>query len=226
MFRRALSVAVAATVFSVAATGCGQSSIAPTAAPSNLPETGLELFLSEAQAGNANQDQLAILERAVGVGVVTLEDVSQAVDATIGCLEEAGLRVTRSNETLPTGLVLPTYSYGAGEGQDDAIAQSLARQCMEENSAYVEKAYQLQPSSRALYDAKFTAARPQIIECLSENGVVVDPDATNDEIATLANELAFGMTDEELLRAAQESDGGVVVIDGDGGPDCLIFLNQ
>lgn len=173
-----MRVLIPALVLAITLAGC--SSEVTTEEDSYFAEF-IDTAIADAEAGGASEQQLAILEEAREVGEVTLEQMREATRAAIECFLGAGLLAEYSEETLPHGVVLPGYSVGVVG--DFSEAQDLAAtRCDDENAFWVDKVYQGQPSSEALWADFLDSKAAEFRACLEAAGYETDPDATGSDL--------------------------------------------
>lgn len=132
---------------------------------------------------NASEEQLAILDD----GEVTFEEYEAAINRSLACMEDAGIGVQGPHRVDERGFTELRYSHSAsspGRTEDETLAVSDA--CLEEHSMVVEMMYQSSPSAVEAQDEQFEQIRGALVQCLEDNGIDVDPDASRDELTTAA----------------------------------------
>ena len=158
----------------------------------------------EARDKGATAEQLALIADAKASGEVSFADVESAIAATFACLDEVGVQHKRDPDSLIGAYRIPHYSYFVVAGEmDDETLQSLGDTCMAQNSEFVELLYSTQPGIYAEREAQFEKARPSLIECLRDNGAIVEDEDSSAELQDIALNLFMG---------ADESGNG---------PDCM-----
>jgi len=208
---------VLVAVVALAVSAC--SSTAPSETDGEA-RPGLADVLAEARTAGAGEAQIKTLEEAVKAGELPLEAVREAVANMANCVEAAGLWIETDESVAPSGLRELSYTILGGDPSDPDAGQRVSDACRTTHSQFIEAAYVLQPSSLALHDDYVKMIRPYIVACLVDAGMMVDQEATFDELRQLSREALTGMTAEEL--AAQDA-SGVVEIRGPAGPDCMIY---
>jgi len=185
--RRALAILVAAAVVAGAA-GCGAGE------PEGSPDPFFDALIDRAQAGGADEEQLSVLVEAAAAGGVWYEDAAAQVDRFFACLEPLGY----AGERLPDREItqeyrVPEYAVQVPDDDSDAVYE----ECLRRTADFVLEARATQPLAMEAKDAARAALRPELEECMVENGRTVDPEWTWDELfeAMLA---AYG-EDEEVL---------------------------
>jgi hypothetical protein len=201
--RRSPQGCVAVLVLLAAAlAGCsggGGVDASPSVSPTTSAGSGLTEQLRKAEKnGNAGVAQIAALKAAAAKGSMSYEELDALINDTIACFESSGVDYRREpDREIAPGLKMPAY----GIGEPIAVGDK----CVAKYSGYAEAAYQTQPSAIEAKDAKFEAARPQVLACLREHGVAIDDVATRDEIER-ASILLFTKTvqttDDNAVQAA------------------------
>ena len=159
-----------------ACSGDAPAEVTPTASDFAAVAAGA---LEDAKAAHSTQAQLEAIEAAIADGSVSLEAVSGAVTATFDCFSSTGVRYEDRGSHTTGGVTYLDYVYEAGDKEAAADA------CMNQNSAFLESLYALQPSTLEAKDAAFVAAMPGLIKCLRDLGYVVDADVTADELKVI-----------------------------------------
>jgi len=197
-----------ALVAAAALAGCsgGTGRASPSASPTTLAGSSFTEQLRIAQkSGDSGEVQIAALKAAAARGSMSYEDLDALINDTIACFESSGVDYRRiADQEVAPGLMMPGYQIG------EPIA--VGDKCVAKHSGYAELAYQQQPSAIAAKEAKFEAARPKVLACLREHGVVIDEDATADEVKQAAAEL-----DVKTTIANPDDDAAVIA------GDCLRF---
>lgn len=165
-------------------TGCSTPS-PETPSPSAVDETSV--FYQQyklAVAAEASEDQIAVLKAASETETLEFDAVSDLVEASLACIEDAGIGVVRkAPEELGPEYLIPSYSiHSTATGMSEAQADALSNECLTRHSYFAEGALQQAPQAIAARDERLRAHLPEIIECLNSNGVAATADETPDEI--------------------------------------------
>jgi len=187
-------VAVAATAFAVAATGCSSPSNAPTDA-GNHDE--IQLQLEWARASGASDNQIQVLENALEIGEVTYGQLETLFSDVYECFDEVGwtYSIQPPRELAPgSGILVPDYLAFPPQGMSEDAALELFDACNNENIAYALAAYSSQPVAlEALFESWDT---PELRECLESRGYNIDENTTPAEVNALVSEdVAANMND-------------------------------
>lgn len=196
VIRRTSSPLVSVTA---AMTGClllsGCSSFG--GGPADGPDSEVASFqdqvsvaIDEAEAGGASDQQLTILREAQTEGRVTFDHARMSILTTVECVEDGGGVATYYEDAHSSGMVIPTFIL---EAKDDAGLDRfgpLIDECGNLESYWVNKVYQLQPTSQEARDAYLETQAPVIRECLESHGHLTDPSATPIELVRQAAEVA------------------------------------
>jgi len=175
---RAGAVAVAVLGALVLA-GCSGDEPEPTSSADAKFAQQVKSALSVAEAGTANELQLSILRDAQTAGVLTFEAYKTAVDATLECFREKGVKYELRGIEESRGF--PTIEYMV-EGDETGVSAAAAV-CLDENLSQVDTLYQTQPASVDAEDRRFVNALPILIPCLREEGLLPpDSTPTRDEV--------------------------------------------
>jgi hypothetical protein len=178
-------------------TACSASG--PTVASSSTAAVTGNVFasvLGNAHAASVSDAQIVALEKAAKSGEMSYADVSALVEDMYRCFDAGGVQYLRDPDREPfPGFKVPSFGYA-----DAQLA--VADACQEKHAYYALYAYQNQPRAAELSDAALEAERPQVIACLRKNGVVVDDDATLDELR---------LASWDLIRTSDASPGGAVM---------------
>lgn len=142
--------------------------------------------IADAKAGQASDEQLEILERAQANGILTFEDALSAILAEMDCVTSGGGTVEYYEQRQSSGFVIPAYLVLADDDAGLEAINPVVSACTTRHSFWVNKLYQLQPSSQQVRDAYVEAAAPQMRECLEKHGYVIEPDAAAAELSALA----------------------------------------
>ncbi len=147
--------------------------------------------IEDAIAGGAGQQQLDLLRESLIDGEMSLEAARVATRNAIECFADMGGTADYSEQTDPTGLTIPWYSVGFDAELGDAQIGEIVRSCENREVAWVNKVYQLQPSSRELLGRYVEAQEPVLRTCIERQGLATDPEATGWELAHLALDIAI-----------------------------------
>lgn len=140
-------------------------------------------ILAEARAGGADDEQVALLERAEELGIVSYEDARVAATSALECMAGRGVTGEMKDMHLPNGVTIPAYAVKA-ERED---AQQIMDDCSLQHDFWVNKLYQLQPSSMEANDAYIDAQRPVILACLADAGYPLAGDVSRDQLMDTAD---------------------------------------
>lgn len=181
-------------------------SVGCTQAPSPSTATTDDAFaeaLAEAQDGGASEAQLAALQEAAQAGSVTIEAAREAARRAVTCMDGAGLDAQYSETTLGDGLVVPGYLVASSEDEDSAATDVAIDDCVTREALWINKVFQLQPSSIQRKEDFANEQEPVLRACLEEHGIATDPDADG---VGLANQAADARRDSggdvDCLHAA------------------------
>lgn len=189
--RLMLVVAIAA----IAATNMSCSEDDPPAQADREFVHRLSQNIEDARAAGATDEQIAVLELASETGEVTFDAYNEAVDRALRCMRESGVEVHDFGTIDHLGLRIRDYSVPAEAEEADRrepLPGVPVHRCLAEHSFWVELAYQVQPKSLEAQEAHFEQYRPAIIDCLAEQGIEVDRDLSQEEMAT-----EFGRDEQE-----------------------------
>lgn len=154
---------------------------------------------------SSSDAQIAILERAKQDDAVSFELVVEAVNNAFVCMEGVEAFGTWLEPDTSNGFPVPAYKYGTALGRDEAEWLPVAEDCLKRESSIVEWLYQTQPKAIEFETEYFNnVRRPEIVDCLTANGVEVPANATRAEIDLMVDDLY------------NESSGMVWVDNGDG----------
>lgn len=157
----------------VALTGCA-SPEAPGGSVEGVSSFDEQLYWAERDDA-VSEAQLAALRAAAESDAMSYEEISALLEDQFRCFEAAGISYQRlPDEEDPPGFLMPWYSHGEPLETADA--------CHRETIQYAWIAYQGQPRAVELAEADLRERRPEIMECLRGRGIVVDDDATFDEM--------------------------------------------
>lgn len=154
-------------------------------------------MLADAVAGGAGTRQVEVLEAAVERGSIEYEDVVPLIQDTFACLADAGIGYTEDPpaEWVP-GWKVASYSFDAeGAGLTEDQVKTLADACMAEHSMYAEFALQDPLVHQEVRDEHLRAQLPVVLACLREHGVVVDDEASLDQVRLAALDLLNATAD-------------------------------
>jgi hypothetical protein len=199
--RRAVALVLVAVAALAGCSGGGGGEVSPSASPTALagPSFTEQLRIAETNR-DAGETQIAALKAAATKGSMSYEELDALINDTIACFESSGVDYRRiADQEVAPGIMMPGY----GIGEPIAVGDK----CVKKHSGYAELAYQRQPSVIAAKDAKFEAARPQVLACLREHAVAIDDDATRDEIDRAVSLLfikTVKTTDDEDVQVAAD----------------------
>lgn len=145
--------------------------------------------IEDAQSNGASEQQIEALRAAQEQGYVSFDIARDAALASVDCMARSGVDATYSERDDGSGVKIPTFVASLSGGDQDAIS-ALVDSCSRTEEAWVSKMYQLQPSTQNARDQNLTRAIPAIRQCLIENGVTVQADASRDEVVQAAIELS------------------------------------
>ncbi len=170
----------ALAVSALALTACSSQSPSQLEA-SNIEE--LKGYVQQAKDASVADIQIQLLERALAGEVLTYEDMVGLNDAVVQCLTDAGVDafVLPSAESVP-GVLLPQFGARGGPGQTDDEAHTLMNACYAKYMGYAQEFYFRQPSSLQAQSDDFHAVRASVIDCLALHSVIVDLEASDDEV--------------------------------------------
>ena len=178
--------------------GCGAGSPEDDGAAPAFAEE-LAAAIEEAREGGASQAQIDILTRASAAGSIDLEDARATARAAVSCMVESGLVAEYDERTTNAGLVQPGYRAQIDDERPDL--ETTIDDCDRQEFSWVNKLYQLQPSSIEMTDAYFEKQAPLFLACLTEHGADVDESTSK----------------RELLESAE-----AVLKDTNGETDCFV----
>ena len=200
----------------LAAAACGVLVLAGCAGPSvaepSIDPTFADLvdvYIAQATASDASDEQLATLRHAKEGGRVTYEEVAQAVDRSLQCISDAGFHVERYGADDSRGFPMVNYFY-----EGPPTGNPVADACLREESEALEQLYQLQPSSVAAENAHLAEVAPRLAQCLHAAGVDVDFE---------------GLRGDELGEAIHEAVNVQIEASDDGSSPalaCFVMLSQ
>lgn len=176
--------AAIAAVASFALGACsGDTEFAPSAAPSVNPT----IYHPDSMSGQASDRAKAILARGVANGVLAREDLDEAAEYAMACLEAAGIRPMFTAPAAKGDAHTVSWGYDVGDGPDSTKAdqlEALANECVDREYWPVAVTYVDQPQAVELQEAREQRWREEGITCLNEAGIPVDDDAPWDEVLT------------------------------------------
>jgi len=147
--------------------------------------------VKQADIGGASDNQLAILREAQGSGELTFDQARQAALATIDCIEGGGGSARYIEQQESSGLTLPMAVAEAKDDESLTVMEPVIEKCMNLESFWVDKVYQLQPESQEVRDAYRDKQAPVIRKCLEDNGYATDPQATPQELISQALDVSL-----------------------------------
>lgn len=158
--------------------GCGEDDRSGEA---NTPSWSDQLddLAEVATEQGSSEDQIRNLEE----GNVDFETYQASVQRTFDCIESAGIHVIGKNVTEERGYPRINYSYAANsEGRSASETDALTQECITQHSKFIEAAYNDSPKVQEVLDQHFESYRVSVLECLAEQGMDVDEDASRTEI--------------------------------------------
>ena len=150
----------------------------------------LSMVLETAQAsGVASPEQIDVLERAAETGSLSWDDYKTAILATLDCFDQAGIPYMGPAQSQEEGVDVLGYAAQTGDASQQGSAQAdvggtpesevlvtgspdnpnsatpggaalVAENCRNRNSAFIEGAWEAQPSSLETQDARRARASP------------------------------------------------------------------
>lgn len=164
----------------------GCSSAPPTESAKSTGGPLLDRIESEAEVAGASDAQL----EALADGEVTFAEYEQAVRESVACLRASNIDVVGDQVDSSGPFPVITYSYAAtAPGLSASQADEIAQGCLITHSVFVEAAYQTGPVAVEAMDEFFEEVREEFVGCLEQGGLVVEPDASRDELERSAAEL-------------------------------------
>ncbi len=151
----------------------------------------VKVAIEQAEAGGASDDQLSILREAQVEGVLTFEQALSAALSTLDCYIEGGGSGTYYENVEDSGLVVPMYMALAKDDETLTRLEPMMDACGKREGFWVNKVYQLQPSSQETRDAYLKEQAPVIRKCLEDHGHATDRLATPEELVQQAMEVDF-----------------------------------
>lgn len=109
---------------------------------------------------------------------MTYEQYSDAVYATIECVEALGIAVDAPHASQLRGLPALAWGWRQPEGMEFATADALIGDCHLRHSWFVEAAYSGQPLALEAEEQLLEKWRPELVACLRELGLEVDESAS------------------------------------------------
>lgn len=175
-------------VFFVSA--CGGGSSAPTSVQgAPVWSDRVDEAITQARNGDASAQQIAILTEAKESGDISLEAARNAEQATVDCMNEAGLDASYVETQGGDGeLPQPGFRVRADAGGE---VSPLGDACETQESLWVSHLYQVQPRAIEVRNSNVDKHMPQLLTCLAERGVAPDADASRDEIYAAATNEAI-----------------------------------
>jgi len=167
-------------------TACG---LTDSASSTETFDQRIVAVIEDAQENGASERQIEALRVAQEQGYVSFDIARDAALASIDCMARSGVDATYSERDDGSGVKIPTFVASLAGGNQDAIS-AIVDSCSRTEEAWVSKMYQLQPSTQNARDENLTRALPAIRQCLIENGVTVQADASRDEVVQAAIELS------------------------------------
>lgn len=177
--RMRLGLVLVTTIAVVVVTGaCSSTHRAATPDIETQYADRLVATVQEARSAGASPAQLAVLERAAAERrPVTLDEYRTAVQRTLSCLRDGGLRVAGPDERIDLGVTMLRYTYGPSERVPEARVLDVADPCIATHSFAIEFLWQTQPETLRYEERLFAAYREKIAACLTAHGVSIARDA-------------------------------------------------
>lgn len=143
------------------------------------------------QDSTVSDEQIAALENAAQTDAMSYQEMSVLLADTFACFDDAGVayRVDPDREIVP-GFVVPQYSVSA-----DSL--DVADACQAAHSEYAFSAFQTQPVVIEAADQALESRRPQVLQCLRDQEVTVDDDATLEELRVMAWDVFMAVPDQD-----------------------------
>lgn len=162
-------------------TGCSGNPSQEATVPSAPSWTELvNEAIPQATDRGASARQIAILTNAQKTGDITLASAREATQATVDCMTSAGVDASYVETEAADG-ELPLPGFRVRVDADGAV-NPLVTACENQESAWVNHLYQVQPRAVEKRNANIDRHMPELLACLAERGFAPDADATRDEI--------------------------------------------
>lgn len=138
--RMRLGLVLVTTIAVVVVTGaCSSTHRAATPDIETQYADRLVATVQEARSAGASPAQLAVLERAAAERrPVTLDEYRTAVQRTLSCLRDGGLRVAGPDERIDLGVTMLRYTYGPSERVPEARVLDVADPSIATHSFAIE----------------------------------------------------------------------------------------
>jgi hypothetical protein len=178
---RILGRSVAAVALVLGATACGPGSEVGT--PSATSNLALQGIVDEAVSSGAAAPQMDVLNTALDAGVMTFEDLSGLLADLGECVAPTGATMTvlAPREEI-SGVMAPYFTFSAPATDEGTQAMGLVEECLTKYYSFASAFYMSQPSSVQAYEDTIIRDREVILACLRSHRVVIDDNATTDEI--------------------------------------------
>jgi hypothetical protein len=199
-------ILLAATIL-VAASGCGVASPVEES-PEPIP-MAFEDALNQAIDYGASDRQIEVLEVAVETGVLTYDQISALMPDLYTCFDDLGIPYVEypPYEKYPqSGFLVPNYLVGDDGSRTASEWQAAVTGCQMTTVEYAYRLYQTQPLAVEARDLGLTQELPEVLACLSENGIDLPPEATLDEIRGAALDLLVETSEDDLPGEVQCTD--------------------
>lgn len=189
---------VAALALSLLMTGCesGGDATNTERPPTHAMEATWLVTVTDVReqaiAHDASSAQIALIDDAATVGALDLAALKEAALAAVECMNTAGLNATVTSENRPSGFEVPGYTT-ASESLSEDSALAIIDECDRQHFYFVSRLYQTQPTAREAKDKHFARHREALMACLTENGVQIDQQATQDEVMRASLQLLDGL---------------------------------
>ena len=159
-------------------TGCAHPSQEATTSWAPVFAAAVEAAI----AAGVDPTQIEILTRVADAGVVTVQDVREALESTYQCLDDAGISHTEEMKTTAWGFDVVSYSMTVPPGTDVEAAVAVSDECTEKHSGFVERLYVNQPSYVEGADRyRNETILPGVRACMDAAGAPYDPEAGFDD---------------------------------------------
>lgn len=178
MYRSLGRLSSVSIIVALALSACSSSEVVETS-PYNE-------FIAQTEAdaleGGASSAQLDLLHEASDDGEVTLEVARQAARSALNCAIEAGLVAEFNETTGSSGIAVPGFVVVADDGELSETEEATLEHCDDREAFWVNKAYQMQPSSVHLRDRYLESRAPALLKCLEDNGLEVEDESSIQEL--------------------------------------------
>ncbi len=139
------------------------------------PEGTIDYFeylaKNDPSVSDAQRDRLS---RAASTGNLSFEEYSQAIDAALGCITDAGVAIYGPKRKDNSGYPRLSYGFAAGTGEDGSASTPVPDACIRQHSWYVEMAYSDQPRVQQLLSDSLESKRESVRICAEGAGITAD----------------------------------------------------